>query len=157
MHCLYDKNKRQHPVSKCSVVVGEHDLSDGINEGGRVIPIRRFIKRSDYDSGNIVNDIALLELEQDIEFTENVKPACLPTDDSKTYEGQWGILSGWGGTVGYEPGDKVNQKTSYQLKRTSVKILSASNSQCDTITSNYLNYLYFFSCIHWAEFIVRNF
>ena len=66
MHCLYDKYNNEHPVSKCSVVVGEHDLGDNVNEGGQVIPIRRFIKRYDYDSKNIVNDIALLELEHHI-------------------------------------------------------------------------------------------
>merc|ERR1711890_128030 len=109
MHCLYDQSGNEHPVSKCSVVVGEHDIGDGLNEGGQVIAIRRFIKRSDYDSRSFVNDIALLELEKDITYTKNVKSACLPTDASKTYVGQWGILSGWGGTVGYAPGERVQQ------------------------------------------------
>ena len=136
MHCLYDKYNNEHPVSKCSVVVGEHDLGDNVNEGGQVIPIRRFIKRYDYDSKNIVNDIALLELERDITYTKNVKSACLPTDTSKTYVGQWGILSGWGGTVGYAPGQRVQQKTANKLKTTSVKILSAS--ECSDVTSKFL-------------------
>merc|ERR1719219_2067393 len=128
MHCLYDKSGNEHPVSKTSVIVGEHNLNDGVNEGGQYIQVEKFIKRSDYDSTNIVNDIAILKLKSDIKFTNNVKPACLPTDTSKTYVGEWGIVSGYGGTVGYAYGEAVQQQSStHALKVTSVKILGSSD------------------------------
>ena len=40
------------------------------------------------------NDIALLHLSKDVIFTENIVPACLPTDASNTYTGQLATVSG---------------------------------------------------------------
>merc|ERR1719219_2553592 len=134
MHCLYDQSGNEHPASKTSVIIGEHNLDDGVNEGGQYLEVDEFIKRSDYDSTNIVNDIAILKLKTEITFTDNVKPACLPTDTSKNYEGQWGIVSGYGGTVGYAYGEDVQQQSStHALKATSVKILGSSD--CSQMTS----------------------
>merc|ERR1719219_176749 len=135
MHCLYDQFGNEHPVSKTSVIIGEHNLDDGLNEGGQYIEVEEFIKRSDYDSRSLVNDIAILKLKTDITFSDNVKPSCLPTDTSKTYEGQWGIVSGYGGTVGYAYGEAVQQVSStHALKVTSVKILGTSAQRCSRMT-----------------------
>ena len=43
MHCLYSMQGVEHPPSRCSVVLGEHNLSDGQNEGGQVIGVEAFI------------------------------------------------------------------------------------------------------------------
>ena len=40
------------------------------------------------------NDIAILKLDKNLIFNDNVKPACLP-DSSISYDGV-GIASGWG-------------------------------------------------------------
>ena len=40
--------------------------------------MERVIKRSDYDSDNVNNDIALLRLDRDVEWSENAQPVCLP-------------------------------------------------------------------------------
>ena len=37
MHCLSDARQNKHPVDKVRVVVGEHNICDGVNEGGQVI------------------------------------------------------------------------------------------------------------------------
>ena len=37
MHCLFDANQMKHPVNSVKVVVGEHIICDGVNEGGQVI------------------------------------------------------------------------------------------------------------------------
>merc|ERR1719219_37144 len=132
-HCLFDKFGNKHPVSRCSVILGEHNLDDQINEGGQIIAVDRFIERADYSTRGHANDIAILKLKTDIKFTDNVKPACLPTDTSKTYVGQMGTVSGWGGTVGYAFGQSVKQKVStHALKVTEVKILGSSD--CRQIT-----------------------
>lgn len=41
--------------------------------------IKNIIKHPDYDGGSTYNDIALIELESEVKFTNNIKPACLPT------------------------------------------------------------------------------
>ena len=47
-----------------------------------------------YDSKKKNNDIAILKLDKNLIFNDNVKPACLP-DSSVSYDGV-GIASGWG-------------------------------------------------------------
>jgi len=137
MHCLYSQQGVEHPPSGCSVVLGEHNLSDGQNEGGQVIGVEAFVKRDDYDfsSNNPANDIALLRLAEDITFTDKVKPACMPTDAGKTYANRWAAVTGWGGTVGYNPGEDVNQVSSTSaLKETSLKILDGNEASCRAMT-----------------------
>jgi len=135
MHCLFDKHGHEHPASRCSVVLGEHNLSDGNNEGGQIIGVEKFIKRDDYNSVTHVNDIAILKLIKDITFTANIKPACLPRDSSKTYDNEWATVIGWGGTVGYDGGEQVNQVSSTAaLKETWVKVIAPSDNKCKVIT-----------------------
>ena len=47
-----------------------------------------------YDRKKKNNDIAILKLDKNLIFNDNVKPACLP-DSSVSYDGV-GIASGWG-------------------------------------------------------------
>ena len=42
----------------------------------------------------MVNDIILLKLDEDIELTENIQPACLPKDKDKTYHRGKAFVSG---------------------------------------------------------------
>lgn len=52
----------------------------------------------DYVGGKY-NDIAIMELSQDVEETNNIRPACLYTDprdpplDSKLYVAGWGVVN----------------------------------------------------------------
>merc|ERR1711973_134140 len=131
MHCLFDQFGVKHPVEKTAVIAGEHNVCDGPNEGGQVIKVEKYIERDDYNTRTLANDIAILKLKSDIKFTANIKPACIATDTSKDYANFDAIISGWGGTVGYEYGAKgVQQKTSCVMKSSSVKILSPSTDSC---------------------------
>merc|ERR1712200_195624 len=60
------------------VIVGEHNLCDGVNEGGKVIKVKKITLHPDYNSRTVDNDIAVLELAEDLTFTDKIKPACLP-------------------------------------------------------------------------------
>ena len=40
------------------------------------------------------NDIAILKLSEEVQFNENVVPACLPTDKNKMYTGWEAVVSG---------------------------------------------------------------
>jgi len=139
MHCLFDASSNKHPANKVRVVVGEHNICDGVNEGGQMIEVEKFIERADYNKPYMMNDIAILKLKADIKFSDKVKPACIPTDTSKTYVGATATVSGWGGTVLNSPeeGQKPNfqQKTSCNLKATNLKILASNAGNCVSMTA----------------------
>ena len=42
------------------------------------------------------NDIAVFELDADIQFNEKARPVCIPKDASKDYAGIDAVVSGWG-------------------------------------------------------------
>jgi hypothetical protein len=58
------------------------------------IKVERVIKRPDYDTTDINNDIALLRLASEVQFNSNVIPACLPTDRNQQYTNWEAVVSG---------------------------------------------------------------
>ena len=60
--------------------------------------IRRIVLHSDYTTGNFNNDIALLHLEQPVEYNKFVKPICI-NDGAISYPtGTKCMVTGWGRT-----------------------------------------------------------
>lgn len=67
------------------------------------VPVERTIPHPSYDPGskNQLNDIALLRLARQIEYTDFVRPICLPLDTnlrSATFDGISMDVAGWGKT-----------------------------------------------------------
>jgi len=118
------------------VIVGEHNVCDGNpqgspNEGGKLINVKKMTLHPDYNSRTIDNDIAVLELAEDITFTKKIKPACLPSSETKDYSGIASTVSGWGGTIGWRPNDQQPQQPRQcTLKETIVKLLKGSDPMC---------------------------
>jgi secreted trypsin-like serine protease len=76
-HCI---SGRESVPSRFSIRVGEYDR--GVTEGSeKDITVKRVVKHPGYNRPTISNDIALLELSQDVVFNDYVKPACLPERD----------------------------------------------------------------------------
>merc|ERR1711994_427236 len=117
--------------TKMEVIVGEHNECDGVNEGGKLIKVKKMTLHPDYNSRTIDNDIAVLELAEDLTFTKKIKPACLPSSETKDYSGIASTVSGWGGTIGYGPNDQQPQQPRQcTLKETFVKLLKGSDPMC---------------------------
>merc|ERR1712038_436529 len=113
------------------VIVGEHNYCDGVNEGGKFIKVKKMTLHPDYNSRTIDNDIAVLELAEDLAFTKKIKPACLPSSETKDYSGIASTVSGWGGTIGWGPNDQQPQQPRQcTLKETIVKLLKGSDPMC---------------------------
>ena len=85
--------------------------------------VERVIRHPGYDAGSTDNDIALLRLSRDVEFSGSVQPACLPTQPANAYAGRQAAVSGWGTTA--EGGE-----TSDVLKETTVTILDQADGRC---------------------------
>merc|ERR1719432_262874 len=117
-------------TTNVKVMIGEHDWCDGVtNEGGSWISAKRVINHPDYNSANSNNDIAVLELSEDITFTANIKPACLPTSTTKDYSNLAATISGWGGTIGWTE-NRPQQPKQCTLKEGVVKVLSPRSQKC---------------------------
>ena len=63
------------------VVVGEHDLSVH-DDNGRAMAVRAIHEHPDYDDWSFGYDFALLELMETLNFSSNVRSACLPTEEA---------------------------------------------------------------------------
>ncbi|XP_050355200.1 venom protease-like [Nymphalis io] len=96
-HCIH-----RHEKDLYLVRLGELDYARE-DEGATPIDvlIKYKIKHEGYNYKTYVNDIGLLILQNDVEFTEFIKPICLPvTSDlrSNTFEKYNPIIAGWGHT-----------------------------------------------------------
>jgi len=121
MHCIKDGNS---VASDVTIAIGEHDIRRDIEtQTAQSIKASNIIMRDDYNERSITNDIAILKLATDVQFNDNVVPACLPTNPSLTYANQDAIVSGWGTT-------SQGGRTSNVLKETTVKITEDSDSTC---------------------------
>ena len=80
-------------------VFGKHDFTAD-ESGQQTIAMKRYIVHKDYRAGeSIDNDIALVELEDDVVFTDHVSPICLPTTDAS--DETICFTTGWGNTSKY--------------------------------------------------------
>ena len=90
-HCMI------HPKDKIEILIAEH-LTNDMNESEHFFtsPISRAIVHEGYDSSAAIidNDIALLELEKIIPFSQFVYPAC--PAQSETLKDQDVFATGWG-------------------------------------------------------------
>merc|ERR1712064_254109 len=118
MHCV-------DGASNLVVSLGEHNIAGNIESiAPQTIRVESVIKRSDYDTDSVNNDIAILKLSSDVVFNNNVVPACLPTD-TRSYAGSNAYVSGWGTT-------SEGGSTSNVLKVTEQTILANTDSVCVT-------------------------
>merc|ERR1739836_259111 len=123
MHCIYDKNKGW--ARNIRAVIGEHNVQHDWETKAKeqAIQVLDMVPRNDYNPTTIANDVVILKLGEDVQFSKYVVPACLPSSSSNDYTGQSAVVSGWGAISWKGP-------TSPFLKETTVKITSASDSKC---------------------------
>lgn len=84
----------------CEIVGGEEDCSEPVQD----IPADKIITHEKYDpsSKNKFNDIALIRLARKVQYTDYVKPICLPNQPSlrnKDYATDKFDVTGWGRTL----------------------------------------------------------
>merc|ERR1712107_815087 len=67
------------------VRLGDHDINTSSDGAQAVdVSIRRIIQHSGWDSNSLENDICILKLSQPIQYSRDIRRACLPTK----YKGQ---------------------------------------------------------------------
>ena len=81
------------------VVAGEHNRRNVLGQEGEVvINVKRIIQHAYYNRFTLDNDIALLELENELVYNDQISPICLPNSDP--LPPTMCMVVGWGNTKG---------------------------------------------------------
>ncbi|XP_047525819.1 chymotrypsin-2-like [Pieris napi] len=84
-HCVYQKN-----IKGMSIVVGSHT----IDKGGDRYKIKKYVVHKKYSEETLKNDIAILQIEGKIKFSDKVQPIELLKEMAPI--GKKCLLTGWG-------------------------------------------------------------
>merc|ERR1712088_943755 len=95
-HCV-DLQYRRH-FDRITVSLGDHNVQTYDDTKNVFRKLKRIVRSPQYDNNFINGDMALLQLEKKVTFSDTIRPACLPDDPSETYGYKSGIISGWGYT-----------------------------------------------------------
>lgn len=122
-HCVLEQNgRRQVRKSRLLVRLGEFDLKK-TNEGELDVGVANIYVHPQFHQKTFKNDIALIELNKEIEFNNQISPACLPHDDLKlanqmpgAVDNQTAWVLGFGQT-------SYNGRTSDKLKQADLRIV----------------------------------
>jgi hypothetical protein len=117
------KDQFQNDLWLLQVFVGGHNISKDYSEIKR---IRKIIPHEKFDIFTFNNDIAILELETPIFYSNKASPACLPDGSQRDFTNQLTLVSGWG---------RISEKlpTSKALRAVVVPVWS----QSDCLTAGY--------------------
>ncbi|CAH2064612.1 unnamed protein product, partial [Iphiclides podalirius] len=121
-HCI----KKPRAGEPTIVRLGDQNLDPSVKDRANPIDVRikTIHKHPGYKPPDRYNDIALLELAEDVPFNDNIRPACLWTKPDFGGNGK-ALATGWGVTV------PDSLETSKELKKVSLSLLT--NDYCDRI------------------------
>ncbi|XP_053980748.1 venom serine protease 34-like [Hylaeus volcanicus] len=111
-HCIVNRN-----ITTIGVVVGEHDPYTGTDTNATVLyRVKSVIIHPEYVRELFLNDIAVVELDGKIRFSNEIGPACLPFQHSPdTFGGAYVDLLGWGSTDFGGPPSSTLQKVTVSV------------------------------------------
>lgn len=132
-HCI---NPNSIPVDwkPISVRLGEWDTSterdcdeDECSDAHIDVPITRIVGHEEYNPNvkNQPNDIALLRLSRHVDYTDFIKPICLPEHTNVQFEGIKLDVAGWGKT----------ESMSASNKKLKASVTGVSIDSCNSVYS----------------------
>jgi len=93
-HCVAHMSK--YDVQNLRVRLGDHNIKDGIKDGSTVEKrVKRVIRHKGFSSSTLWNDVAILTMEDDVQFNNNIQPICLARG-SNSYVDRKVTVAGWG-------------------------------------------------------------
>lgn len=82
-------------VARLIARLGDHNIKTN-NEIRHIEKrVKRVVRHKAFNSRTLYNDVALLTLSEPVEFTEQIRPICLPSG-SQLYSGKTATVIGWG-------------------------------------------------------------
>ncbi|XP_026038512.1 enteropeptidase [Astatotilapia calliptera] len=92
-HCVYGKNV---DLQSWLAVLGLHAQNDQTSEAVQTRQVDRIIFNEQYNRRTKQADIAMMHLQQPINFTQWVQPVCLPPEGQNFTAGRKCFIAGWG-------------------------------------------------------------
>ncbi|XP_062532943.1 trypsin-1 isoform X1 [Bombyx mori] len=120
-HCVCSVFDEFYRTKQLSVVVGYTDISSRDDSE----PLSKIIPHPDYQCNKKSNDVALLKTARRLQWSSELRPACLPKFLSEDFSGSLATVAGWGFTdENRNEGDRSNI-----LQKTEVTVVT--NDQCN--------------------------
>merc|ERR1719348_2284175 len=87
-----------HGAKEMRVMLGAHNVREATEEGRIELTTTDFFTHPEYNTFNVHNDLALVHLPYALNFTENIRPVCLPShsEAGTHWDGEEAVASGWG-------------------------------------------------------------
>ena len=129
----YQDGVMEDRIDQFMIHVGRYHKSEIKGEDGlQMRTLEKYIAHEKFSptDKNQINDIALGKMAYPIQFTEHVRPACLPSADTPPKEGDRMWITGWGDDMNVGPSNNV-------LKELSLPV--ASVEMCRNDWKSYYN------------------
>lgn len=89
--CAYSRRASQIQVS-----VAEHNLLGADSQQTKLFRVNQIVMHPSYVTRQLADDIALINLDGDVQWSDRVQPACLPNPDEDSFAGLLATVAGWG-------------------------------------------------------------
>ncbi|XP_012530794.1 proclotting enzyme [Monomorium pharaonis] len=117
-HCVANMNSWD--VARLTVRLGDYNIKTNNEIRHIERRVKRVVRHRGFNSRTLYNDVALLTLNEPVEFTEQIRPICLPSG-SQLYAGKTATVIGWGSLRESGPQPAILQEVSIPVW---------SNSEC---------------------------
>ncbi|XP_063928244.1 proclotting enzyme-like isoform X1 [Zophobas morio] len=92
-HCV--AHMSSWDVARLTVRLGDHNIKTSTEIRHVEKRVKRIVRHRGFDPRTLYNDIAILTLDSPVQFSQQIRPICLPSGGSD-FAGQTGTVIGWG-------------------------------------------------------------
>jgi len=119
-HCF--SRQSNPPVEIYYIYLGKYYRDSHVHDkGSRKVKLEQITIHPQYDPFTSENDIAILKTEDEIAFTNYIRPVCLPSTRLSSQVGKFATVSGWGETK------EIQRSASTKLQKAEVKIINSDD------------------------------
>ncbi|XP_062707054.1 transmembrane protease serine 9 [Aedes albopictus] len=111
-HCV--AHMTSFDVSRLSVKLGDHNIRITTEVQHIERRVKRLVRHRGFDSRTLYNDVAVLTMDQPVQFTKSVRPICLPTGGADS-RGATATVIGWGSLQENGPQPSILQEVNLPI------------------------------------------
>ncbi|XP_003783951.1 enteropeptidase [Otolemur garnettii] len=111
-HCVYGKNMKP---SQWTAILGLHMTSNLTSPQTAAVLIDQIVISPHYNKRTKDNDIAMMHLEVQVNYTDYIQPICLPEENQAFPPGRMCFIAGWGRLIHQGPTANILQEAEVPL------------------------------------------